>query len=66
MKTAHVLWLLLLAACAIPEPTLDVRSPLPIELEYREASNGLVLLSGRVNHKQDVSFVLDTGAPSRC
>ena len=63
MKTACLLPILLLAACAFPEPTMDLRSPLPIDLAYREGPGGLVLMSGRVNGKQDVSFILDTGAP---
>jgi hypothetical protein len=63
MKIACLLPAVLLAACAFPEPKVEVRAPLPIELAYREGPEGLVLMTGRVNDKQDVSFILDTGAP---
>lgn len=59
---------LALAACdphrivmGFPEPRLDVA--LPAELAYREAKGGLVVLTGRVNDRADVDFILDTGAP---
>jgi len=63
VKIARLLPLVFLAACAFPEPRVEVRGPLPVELAYREGPEGLVLMSGRVNGKQDVSFILDTGAP---
>ncbi len=57
------------AACNIhealfgfPEPAIAVTGPGPVELHYREA-NGLVILTGRVNDRADVDFILDTGAP---
>ena len=46
-----------------PEPKVVTQGALPIELSYREGKGGLVILSGRVNGKVDVDFVLDTGAP---
>ncbi len=59
-----------LAACipaslllGFPEPAVRLSGALPIELPYREAAGGLVLLSGRVDGKADVDFILDTGAP---
>ncbi len=48
-----------------PEPVVAVHSALPVELAYREGRGGIVLLTGRVNGKADVDFVLDTGAPRR-
>ena len=61
---------LLLSGCesiallaGFPEPKISTRAPLPIELAYREGKDGLVILTGRVNDKADVDFVLDTGAP---
>ena len=62
--------LLVLAGCDLryaltgfPLPVARVSVPLPVELAYREAKGGLVLLRGRVNGKADVDFILDTGAP---
>ena len=46
-----------------PEPKIVTQSELPLELSYREGKGGLVILSGRVNGKGEVDFVLDTGAP---
>ncbi len=72
MKTTIMLTAaLLLAGCDLryallgfPEPTYVVAAPsAPIELTYREAKGGLVILTGRVNGKADVDFILDTGAP---
>ena len=69
------LLLLLLAALALvacdlryavvgfPEPRVISSSIGPIEIAYREAKGGLVLLSARVNDKAAVDFILDTGAP---
>ena len=61
---------LLLAGCearyalfGFPLPAPTLARPLPIELEYREAKGGLVVLRGRVNDHSDVDFILDTGAP---
>jgi hypothetical protein len=61
---------LLLASCDVryamlgfPLPVPKLAKALPIELEYREAKGGLVVLRGRVNGKSDVDFILDTGAP---
>lgn len=61
---------LLLAGCDLryvllgfPQPQVTIAGAAPIELEYREAKGGLVILRGRVNGKADVDFVLDTGAP---
>lgn len=60
---------LLLTACDLryafgfPKPVAQVAGTTPIELEYREAKGGLVILRGRVNGKADVDFILDTGAP---
>lgn len=61
---------LLLAGCDLryallgfPQPVVAVEGPAPVELAYREAKGGLVLLRGRVNGKADVEFILDTGAP---
>lgn len=52
-----------LAGCGFPEPKVAVNGALPLEIPYREAKGGLVLLKGRVNGRADVEFVLDTGAP---
>lgn len=52
-----------LAACHFPEPKVDVTRPLPFDLTYREAKGGLVILTGRVDDREDVDFILDTGAP---
>jgi hypothetical protein len=46
-----------------PAPTIAVSQPLPVALDYREGPGGIVMLSGRVNDRADVEFVLDTGAP---
>ena len=48
---------------AFPEPTLEVRGALPVELPYREGKGGVVILTGRVNDKVTLDFILDTGAP---
>lgn len=50
-------------AFAFPKPLAQVAGVTPIELDYREAKGGLVILRGRVNGKADVDFILDTGAP---
>jgi hypothetical protein len=52
-----------LALMAMRAPKVEVASGLPVELDYREGVGGLVLLSGRVNDKADLWFILDTGAP---
>lgn len=46
-----------------PEPRVAVQGALPIELPYRTGKGGVVILSGRVNGRADVDFILDTGAP---
>ena len=46
-----------------PEPKIDTQGALPVELSYREGKGGLVILSGRVNGRAEVDFILDTGAP---
>jgi hypothetical protein len=48
---------------AFPEPTIDVRGTLPVELPYREGKGGVVILTGRVDDKVTLDFILDTGAP---
>jgi len=53
----------ILTACHFPEPKVDVTRPLPLDLTYREAKGGLVILTGRVDDREDVDFILDTGAP---
>ena len=60
---ALLLVLLLAAACTFPRPTVTVEGTAPIELPFRVAADGLVLLTGRVNGQHDVEFILDTGAP---
>lgn len=50
-------------ALGFPEPQVAVAGAGPVELAYREAKGGLVIVSGRVNGKADVDFILDTGAP---
>lgn len=45
------------------EPEVTARDGLPVELPYREGKGGIVILTGRVNGKTDVDFILDTGAP---
>lgn len=69
--TAALAWAAMaLAGCDLatvlmgfPEPTVTVHGSAPVELAYREGKGGLVILRGRVNHKADVDFILDTGAP---
>ena len=51
------------AVLGFPQPTARIEGAAPIELTYREARGGLVVLRGRVNDKADVDFILDTGAP---
>ncbi|HYC37220.1 MAG TPA: aspartyl protease family protein [Usitatibacter sp.] len=74
MRTASVfaalLSVALLAGCTLryavfgfPEARVSVAGTLPFELRYRQARGGLVILTGRVNGKADVDFILDTGAP---
>lgn len=55
--------LLALAGCGFREPKVEVAGALPIELAYREARGGIIVLTGRVNGRADVDFILDTGAP---
>jgi hypothetical protein len=50
------------AVMGLPPPEVTV-AQLPLELEYREAKGGLIVLRGRVNGRLDVDFLLDTGAP---
>ena len=52
-----------LALITMGAPKVEVATALPVELPYREGPGGLVLISGRVNDKADVWFILDTGAP---
>lgn len=63
LKAAAAVALLVLAGCGFREPKVAVEGALPLELPYREARGGLVLLKGRVNGRADVEFILDTGAP---
>lgn len=51
------------ALFGFPEPAVAVLGRTPVELAYREAPGGIVILRGRVNDKADVDFILDTGAP---
>jgi hypothetical protein len=51
------------ALLGFPEPRVVTATQGPLELAYREAKGGLVVLRGRVNGKADVDFILDTGAP---
>lgn len=46
-----------------PEPTIAVQGALPVDMPYREGKGGVVIITGRVNDKVDVDFILDTGAP---
>ena len=67
--TAALMLALGLTACDLryalgfPEPQVAIAGAGPLEMAYREAKGGLVILRGRVNGKADVDFVLDTGAP---
>jgi hypothetical protein len=58
---------LLGSACTLfssfPTPRFTLTKPGPIDLPCRIASNGLVMLRGRVNGRAETWFVLDTGAP---
>lgn len=68
-------FLILLAATALagcdlryalfgfPQPVAKIAGAFPVELSYREARGGLVILTGRVNGRAEVDFILDTGAP---
>lgn len=67
---APVLAALALAGCNLHEalfgfrsPTIRIAGSAPLELAYREAPGGLVIVTGRVNDAADVDFILDTGAP---
>ena len=51
------------AVMGFPLPTPKIAGTFPIELAYREAKGGLVVLRGRVNDRADVDFILDTSAP---
>lgn len=51
------------ALFGFPQPVARVAGAYPVELAYREARGGLVVLTGRVNGTADVDFILDTGAP---
>ena len=52
------------ALFGFPQPVVQLTgTAIPVELDYREAKGGLVLLRGRVNGRADVDFILDTGAP---
>ena len=62
-RTAALLFLLVATACGFPSPTVTVDGASPVELPLRIAADGLVLLTGRVNGRHDVDFILDTGAP---
>jgi Aspartyl protease len=69
-STVIVLAALILPGCELHdalmgfrEPNVSVAGALPIDLSYREAKGGIVILTGRVNGKADVDFILDTGAP---
>ena len=50
-----------LAGCGLPPPRISVSAPGPIELPFRVALDGLILVTGRVNGRHDVDFILDTG-----
>jgi hypothetical protein len=63
MQRLAALLALLLAACAIPPPTITVSGSAPVELPFRVAADGLVILQGRVDGAAEVGFILDTGAP---
>ena len=63
MRTLFAALLLLIGACAFPPPTITVSGAGPVELPFRIAADGLVVLTGRVNGSHDVDFILDTGAP---
>ncbi len=52
-----------LTGCGLPPPRIGVSAPGPIELPFRVALDGLILVTGRVNGRHDVDFILDTGAP---
>jgi len=45
------------------DPVFEVAAALPAAIPYRQSEGGLVILTGRVNGKADVDFILDTGAP---
>lgn len=52
-----------LAILTAPAPKVEIATPLPVALPYRESVGGLVLVSGRIDDKVDAWFILDTGAP---
>ena len=58
-----ILAVLLAAGCTFPQPVVTMSGQGPVELPFRVAADGLVLLQGRVNGAHDVEFILDTGAP---
>jgi len=67
---ASALALLALAGCdglsmlhGFPEPKIAVQGALPIDMPYRAGKGGVVILSGRVDGRADIDFILDTGAP---
>ncbi len=51
------------ALFGFPEPVIAPATFLPVELPFREGPGGLVVITGRVDGRQDVEFILDTGAP---
>ena len=53
----------LVGGCGFPQPEVRVTGAMPVELPYRAAKGGLVVVTGRVNGRADVGFILDTGAP---
>ena len=52
-KSLVSLLALLACACSIPPPIVTVSVPGPVELPFRVAADGLVLLTGRVNGAHD-------------
>jgi hypothetical protein len=63
MPRLILLLVLLAAGCTFPRPTVTLEGAAPVELPFRVAADGLVLITGRVNARHDVEFILDTGAP---
>ena len=52
------------AACGTSAAKVEVIGALPLEMPYREARDGVVILRGRVNGLDEADFILDTGAKS--
>jgi hypothetical protein len=70
MPVVTVAAALMIAGCdlhsfvsGLREADVSAAGGMPVVLPYREGKGGVVILTGRVNGRTDVDFILDTGAP---